>query len=121
LAAGCALAESENCLVTVGVSPTRAEVGYGYVETGSRIAGRARAFWVRRFHEKPSATVARRYLAGGRHLWNSGMFVWKTSVFRRALALYAPEVQAPLVGGWASKRHVATRLQRAYWCVPSRS
>jgi mannose-1-phosphate guanylyltransferase len=62
-------------MVTVGVRPTRAETGYGYVELGDELApGVHRA---RRFVEKPDELRAQQFLAAGRFLWNSGMFFFR--------------------------------------------
>jgi len=103
LGAACGLAARDDALVTLGIKPTRPETGYGYIEVAERISRHApQMYWVRRFHEKPSAPVARRYVAGGRHLWNSGMFVWRTSVFRRALHDHLPDLRRALDGFWTS-------------------
>lgn len=62
-------------LVCVGVEPTRAETGYGYI-----LAGEERETSVHiaeRFVEKPDAATAARFLADGRYLWNTGIFVWR--------------------------------------------
>ena len=122
LRAACDLAARTDALVTLGVKPTRPETGYGYIEVAERITHDAPDMhWVRRFHEKPSAPVAGRYLAGGRHLWNSGMFVWRASVFRRALQDYLPQVRRALDGFWSSipaaKRE--RQLARVYRSLPS--
>jgi mannose-1-phosphate guanylyltransferase len=62
-------------MVTVGIRPTRAETGYGYVELGDELApGVHRA---RRFVEKPDELRAQQFLAAGRFLWNSGMFFFR--------------------------------------------
>lgn len=61
-------------LVTFGIVPTRAETGYGYIEQGAALGDDAAR--VARFVEKPDRARAEAYLAGGRHLWNSGMFVF---------------------------------------------
>jgi len=113
------LAARENCLVTVGVRPSAPETGYGYLEVGPPI-GRVhpRQFWVRRFHEKPRAPAARRYVSSGRFLWNAGMFVWKTSVFRAALAQCAPALRRALDGIWSGPEPAA-RVRRAYRRLPS--
>jgi mannose-1-phosphate guanylyltransferase len=115
LRAACDLAAQHDCLVTLGIEPTRAETGYGYIEVGEP-TGRPRgdAFWVRRFHEKPSASRAKRYVAGGRHLWNSGIFVWKASVFRAALQRCLPDVDSALAGVWRAGPTRTQRLRRAY-------
>lgn len=59
-------------IVTFGITPTRAETGYGYIEMGDPVGAARR---VARFKEKPDRAEAGRLLADGRHLWNSGMFV----------------------------------------------
>jgi mannose-1-phosphate guanylyltransferase/mannose-6-phosphate isomerase len=122
LGAACGLASRIDALVTLGIKPTRAETGYGYIEVAQRIARHTpEMYWVRRFHEKPSAPVARRYLASGRHLWNSGMFVWRVSVFRQALRDHLPDLGRAFEGVWrsmpAAKRE--RRLARVYRRLPS--
>jgi mannose-1-phosphate guanylyltransferase len=66
-----ALAEERGQPVAIGARPTRPETGFGYLELGEPIDGDARA--VRRFVEKPSASAAAEMVAGGGHLWNTGM------------------------------------------------
>ena len=114
------LATAHDAFVTLGIEPSRAETGYGYIEIGERIERRrSDRFWVERFHEKPSLRLAQRYVAGGRHLWNSGIFVWKASVFRAALQRYLPDVSSALAGVWSSPRGAQQRLRRAYGELPS--
>lgn len=116
----CALAARQRCLVTLGIAPNRPETGYGYIQIGLQIGtDGANAFWVRRFHEKPSAAAARRYVSSGGYLWNSGMFIWQVSAFRAALDRVAPQVSETLSGVWSSPRGVRQRLQRAYRALPS--
>jgi mannose-1-phosphate guanylyltransferase len=122
LRAACGLASQTDALVTLGIRPTRPETGYGYIEVGEQIARHTpEMYWVRRFHEKPSATVARRYLASGRHLWNSGMFVWRVSVLHQALREYLPDVGRAFDGLWRSKPvgKLERRLARVYRHLPS--
>lgn len=123
LAAACDLAARADTLVTLGIEPTRPETGYGYIELGDAIDSHRgpRMRWIRRFHEKPTAAVAARYLAGGRHLWNSGMFVWRTSVFRAALERYLPAMRRAFDGCWAPAANGtrAQRLARIYRRVPA--
>ena len=113
------VATAHSCLVTIGIEPTRAETGYGYIELGQIISRRPESFWVHRFHEKPAARLAARYVAGGRHLWNSGIFVWKVSAFRAALQRCLPGVAKLLAGIWQSPREEMQRLRRAYRTLPS--
>ena len=63
--------------------------------------------------------LARRYVAGKRHLWNSGIFVWKASVFRAALQRHLPDVSKTLAGVWNLTRIQTQRLRRAYRALPS--
>jgi len=87
------LAERERGLVTLGIAPTRPSTAYGYIELGERVGGGHR---VARFVEKPNAARARAYLDGGRHLWNAGIFVWRSDVVLAELDTHAPDLMRPL-------------------------
>ncbi len=76
-------------LVTLGVRPTRAETGFGWIEPAQD--GR-----VARFVEKPPQAVADALFAGGRHLWNAGIFVFRVDAFRAALRLHCAGTAAAL-------------------------
>ncbi len=79
--AGAAHVERHGGLLTFGVRPTRPETGYGYLRPGP-VAARAGGYAVHRlerFIEKPDVDTARRYLAEGGYLWNSGMFAWRAA------------------------------------------
>ena len=71
-----ALGEARETITTIGVRPTHAETGFGYIRTGARLsrAGADPVHDVAGFVEKPDLPTAERYLASGEHLWNSGMF-----------------------------------------------
>ena len=90
-------AEITDGLVTLGISPSAPETGYGYIqyEKEERI-DETGAHRVRRFVEKPDAETALRYISGGDYLWNSGMFIWKTSAIIREIRKYMPENAAVL-------------------------
>lgn len=97
-------AAEQGRLVTFGVVPTHAETGFGYVKASQRPeAGRATP--VARFVEKPKAEVAEGYLREGSYLWNSGMFMFKASVFLAELARYQPEMDQACRASW----HAAAR------------
>ncbi|HEY5078686.1 MAG TPA: sugar phosphate nucleotidyltransferase [Opitutaceae bacterium] len=84
-------------LLTFAVKPTHPATGYGYLELGGELAKGAdgsRLVRVTRFVEKPDEKTARRYLAGGRHAWNSGMFVWGVRRFLAELDRSSPELAA---------------------------
>lgn len=74
LAALCTAAETRGTIGLVGITPTRAETGFGYLELGEASAGVATRPVIR-FVEKPDIVTAQTYLASGRYLWNAGMFV----------------------------------------------
>ena len=80
-------------LVTIGITPVYPETGYGYINFSSRTAeGNYDAYEVARFVEKPDLPTAKEYLASGKYLWNSGMFVWKTSAIEANLRKYLPDM-----------------------------
>ncbi|HYW51545.1 MAG TPA: sugar phosphate nucleotidyltransferase [Gemmatimonadaceae bacterium] len=83
------VAEANDALVTVGVTPTRPDPGFGYIEPGERM-GQV-AFRVARFLEKPDRVRARELIAHG-CLWNSGIFVWRASRFLKEVEAHCPEV-----------------------------
>ena len=90
------LALERKVIVTFGIPPTRPETGYGYVEVGAPLEGAAAFHAVSAFREKPDAETAARYVADGKHLWNSGMFVFAPEVMLEELAFHAPEITALL-------------------------
>jgi mannose-1-phosphate guanylyltransferase/mannose-1-phosphate guanylyltransferase/mannose-6-phosphate isomerase len=81
-------------IATFGIRPTRPETGYGYIEAGTALPGSDGARDVARFVEKPDAATAAKLVEGGRHLWNSGMFVATAGTLLAELATHAPEVLA---------------------------
>lgn len=82
----------EGWIVTFGMKPDRAETGYGYVERGDALGDGV--FAAARFVEKPDAPTAAGFLAGGRHDWNGGMFLFRAGRMAQALRTHAPEVAA---------------------------
>lgn len=76
-------------LVTIGITPTYPETGYGYINFGSEAGS---AYEVERFVEKPDLKTAEGYLASGKYLWNSGMFVWKVSSIKSNLKAFMPDI-----------------------------
>ncbi len=100
VAAALDFAADQSALVTIGVPPTRADTGYGYIEVeepvrteelrpGNRPAIRP----VLHFREKPDHSTAEKYASSGRHLWNAGMFFWSVSTFLDGLATAMPELR----------------------------
>ena len=83
-------------IVTFGMRPTAPETGYGYIEVGAPLPEADGAFRLTRFVEKPDAGTAARLVADGRHLWNSGMFVFTAATLLRELEAHAPDVLPPV-------------------------
>ena len=88
-------------LVTLGIKPEFAHVGYGYIELGESLslpgqpdntADGLPVYHVKQFTEKPSQVVAEEYVAGGRHMWNSGMFTWQVETLMQEYAEFVPEM-----------------------------
>ena len=79
-------------IVTFGMKATRPETGYGYLEAGPELAGMPGVHALARFIEKPDALTAADMAASGRHMWNSGMFVFTAQTLLEEMALYAPAV-----------------------------
>ena len=92
---GIAVAASGDHVVVLGIEPTRAETGYGYIETGD-LAKDAAALHVRRFIEKPNQNRAEEFVTAGNYYWNSGMFLWSARTLANAVREHLPET-APLL------------------------
>jgi len=90
-------ASEEHVLVTLGVRPTRPDPGLGYIQTGPE-AGEAHPglYRVARFVEKPDVKTARRYVAGGRYLWNAGIFIWRAQTVLDEIRTCAPDLHRAL-------------------------
>jgi mannose-1-phosphate guanylyltransferase len=101
-------------IVVLGIRPTRAETGYGYIEAGSTFQGEV--LRVRRFTEKPDAAKAAEFVAAGNYFWNSGMFLWSARTLADALREHLPKT-APLLEEIAaafSTRKFASTFARLY-------
>lgn len=82
-------------LVTIGIEPTRAETGYGYIERTDKVVVETQqgtAFEAARFIEKPDLATAGSYLEAGTYLWNAGMFVWRVDTLLAELKRLQPEI-----------------------------
>jgi len=89
-------AARSGAIVTVGITPTRPETGYGYIEVGDEWGERSerRFFCVRRFVEKPDRQTALSYLSNGGYLWNSGIFAFTPRTILAELKRCAPKLYA---------------------------
>lgn len=91
--AACEIASQRDVLVTFGIPPDRPATGYGYIETGDKIAemNEREFFEVVRFHEKPERKTAESYLEKQNFFWNSGIFAWRPAVFLDSWNKFIPE------------------------------
>ena len=89
-------AQDTDALVTLGISPTSPDTGYGYIQYDTEEDAVGRAFKVKRFVEKPDLETAKKYLMSGEYLWNSGMFIWKASTILKEMEEKLPEHYALL-------------------------
>jgi len=111
---GIRIASSGENVVVLGIQPTRAETGYGYIEVGSPSTGNSRC--VRRFTEKPNAERAAEFISAGNFFWNSGMFLWSARTLTNALAEHLPKTAATLkkIADSYGTRAFAGTLRRLY-------
>jgi len=82
-----------NLLVTLGIKPAAPSIGYGYIKVGGKEDG---YLAVEKFLEKPDLNKAKKYFKDKRFFWNSGMFIWKASVFLDETRKYLPKLYANL-------------------------
>lgn len=86
-------------IATIGITPTDAAVGFGYIRTDEElvIEGAPQALRVGNFVEKPDLATARRYLSSGKYLWNAGMFIARADKLLEQLGLTEPELLAGIL------------------------
>lgn len=98
-------AASNDALLTLGIQPTRADTGYGYINyqpssinsLGNNVSEFKK---VKSFMEKPSLDKAKEYLASGTYLWNAGIFIWSVNSIKNAFKKYAPEIDSLFNDGY---------------------
>lgn len=81
-------------LVTFGITPSKAETGYGYIKCGENISDDAttHCYQVDEFVEKPNLVTANKYLDSGRYYWNSGMFLFDAKKYLGELKKFRPDI-----------------------------
>jgi mannose-1-phosphate guanylyltransferase/mannose-6-phosphate isomerase len=93
-------------LVTFGITPTRAETGYGYIRASEPMAAAPAVLRVARFVEKPARPVAEAMLAEGGHYWNSGMFLFRAERILAELGVHEPAILAGVEDAFAALAEV---------------
>jgi mannose-1-phosphate guanylyltransferase len=86
------------CLVTLGITPSFASTGYGYIQRGDlrQTVDGISVYKALRFTEKPDASTAQKFLDSGAYSWNSGMFIWQVQAIRAEFERQMPELWAQL-------------------------
>ena len=87
-------------LVTLGITPSRPDTGYGYIQyVEGASTGNARVKKVKTFTEKPDLETAERFIQSGDFLWNAGIFIWSVKSIMKAFAQHLPEMEARFAEG----------------------
>lgn len=89
--------ETHDALLTLGITPTRPETGYGYIQIGEEAEKGINK--VKTFTEKPDRELAKVFLDSGEFFWNSGIFLWRVDAIRKAFHEHAPEIATKFEGG----------------------
>lgn len=113
---------ADGWLVCLGVTPTHAETGYGYIRAGTALGDAGRR--IEAFVEKPDAETAKRYFDSGKYLWNAGMFCFRADAVLEALDAQAPTILAAVRTAWEASDRDADPLEldpEAFAAVPSDS
>lgn len=107
------LANKNGSLVTIGIEPTFASTGYGYIQYDQKSPeDHLNGFKVKTFAEKPHRALAQRFLESGDFLWNGGMFVWKVETLLDEIAKHMPDLSVQLgkIDERITKKQDFTRL-----------
>ena len=83
------IASLDSGLVTIGIKPKYASIGYGYIQIGRKLSG---CYAVKKFIEKPKKETAEKFYSRKNYLWNSGIFAWKTNSILSALKRHMPDL-----------------------------
>lgn len=100
-------------LVTIGITPTRPETGYGYIERTDQVVYQAAggsAYRAARFVEKPRLEVAQEYVASGTFLWNASMFFWRVDALAAEMRRLQPQIDegvSEIAAAWESREQQA--------------
>lgn len=111
-------ASHNDVLVTIGVTPTRPDPNYGYIQAkgGKDASKEGEALKVKTFTEKPPVEIARVFINSGEFLWNSGIFAWKASVIKKEMDEHMKEM-CGWFSGWedaVGTPHEAAFIEKAY-------
>ena len=89
----------QDALITLGITPTRPDTGYGYIQMGNAEGNHSNLNVVKTFTEKPDLEIAKTFLASGDFVWNSGIFIWTVKSILKAFENHLPEMNEIFLEG----------------------
>jgi mannose-1-phosphate guanylyltransferase len=123
LSDACTVAEETGKIVTIGIKPTFPSTGYGYISHNKQTmtAQPFNMYEVTEFVEKPNFLTAQEYLSSGNYLWNSGIFIWKTSVIIDHYQRFLPRLYKSMLPlcDYLSSEHHKEMIREIYPTLPS--
>ncbi len=105
-----AASKTHNCLITLGIKPSRPDTGYGYIQFEENTI-EDNLHKVKTFTEKPSLEIAQTFLASGDFLWNSGIFIWSVNAIIEAFDNHLPDMSDIFRKG---KNHYNTASEKEF-------
>ena len=111
------IAADNNCLITLGIKPSRPDTGYGYIQYTDQILNDD-FHKVKTFTEKPTLEIAKTFIQSGDFLWNAGIFVWSAKSILNAFNRYLPEINEifaeakPVYNSENEKSHIHKAYQQ---------
>ena len=124
--AGVEAASKHNTVVTIGITPSSPNTGYGYIQMGKKIGpikNGINLYHVNSFKEKPDLETAERFLKSGDYLWNGGMFIVKAGVIVSEIKKYMPKLYKGLIdiSKHFGKKDEWTTFDKKFALLPSES
>ncbi len=110
-------AAADGSLVTFGIKPSRPETGYGYIRVGGWVDGGVAR--VEAFVEKPDGPTAAEYVASGRYLWNSGMFVFRADALLAEARRHVPDIVSSVTAAFPPPDGLVGELGPAFASAPA--
>jgi mannose-1-phosphate guanylyltransferase len=108
-------------LVTLGIKPTRPEIGYGYIQVGDPLEGHPGVHRVKSFAEKPELPRAQQYFASKEYFWNAGIFLFRADVMLKEIQTHLPELATGLdaLAKVVGTRRFTSTLNKVFPKLPS--
>jgi len=100
-------ADAQDCLVTLGIKPTRPETGYGYIQF---LDSKKPLKKVKTFTEKPELSIAKKFVESGDFVWNAGIFIWSAASICKAMETHTPDI-AEAFSDYVANRSAAGNAQ----------